>query len=357
MKILENINFSLLIPSILISSLGIFVLLSLSEGYARQQVAYTVLGILLFFTLSSIDYSMFFPFWKYIFIFMNFLLLLTLIAGKEVRGSLRWITFGSFNFQPSEFAKIILVFLLSYFFSKIAKEKPKLSDFFKSLALFLPTFLLVFLQPDLGTSIIIVLVYLMVLASSKINKVYFLIGFIIFGIISGPVWNLMKDYQKERIFVFLDPYKDPLGAGYNVLQSQIAVGSGLIFGKGFGHGTQSRLKFLPEYYTDFIFASFSEEWGFMGVILLFVLFGFLLWGILKVMVFSKDRFSFFVCVGVFTIILFQMFINIGMNVGIMPVTGITLPLVSYGGSSMLSTFMGLGFVNAVWKRAKQYPHL
>jgi rod shape determining protein RodA len=210
---------------------------------------------------------------------------------------------------------------------------------------------LVFIQPDLGTSIVLVLVVLGMLLYTNFNKIYFLILLSLFGILSAPVWNLLADYQKERILVFLNPQLDVLGAGYNVIQSLIAIGSGGIFGRGFSQGTQSHLHFLPAYWTDFAFASFAEEWGFIGVVVFFGLYTAFLFIILRVAFIVKDSFGSVLCFGVFLVFLVQFIINVGMNLGLMPVTGIPLPLVSYGGSSLLISCILLGLVQNVWTKS------
>lgn len=353
MRFLEKIYFPLFLPAFLICSLSITILLSLNSIYAKQQLIYVLLGVSAFFLVYDFDYTLLLLFWKYLLLVINLLLLVTLIIGREVKGSLRWITIGFFNFQPSEFAKLFLIISLAAFFSLNGSKSFNFKLIAKSFLIFLPITFFVFFQPDLGTSLIFCLIYFIMIIQMKVPKIYFIIAFVFLGLVSNPLWHSLKDFQKDRILVFLNPYKDPLGSGYNVLQSQIAVGSGLFFGKGFGGGTQSRFSFLPEYHTDFIFASFSEEWGFVGVFVLLALFTWLILSILKVLSVTYDKFGFFISLGVLVIVLFQLLINVGMNVGIMPVTGITLPLVSYGGSSVVTTFLGLGLVNSVWNRSKK----
>ena len=215
-----------------------------------------------------------------------------------------------------------------------------------------PLFGLVFIQPDLGTSIVIISIVLAILWFGGLKKIYFVVSLLLVGVFSTPLWSLLKDYQRERILVFLNPSLDILGSGYNVIQSSIAIGSGGLFGRGFGRGTQSHLQFLPVFWTDFVFAAFAEEWGFVGVMLLLSLFTILFFIILTISVKTKDSFGSLISIGVFTVFFLQFIVNVGMNLGIMPVTGIPLPLVSYGGSSLLTSAFLLGLVQSVWIHEK-----
>lgn len=347
MNIRNKLNFGIFLPSILICSLSVLVLLSLNPDFAKQQIFNIFVGLFFFFLLTIIDISVATVLWKQLFIFSCVLLSLTLLIGRSVKGSLRWITIGFFNFQPSELVKVFLILILANFFSNNYKDF-RFKHVIYSIFIFLPLALLVFLQPDLGTALVFAFVFILLILQTNVKKTFLLIGLILIGFSSQPIWHSLKDYQKDRILVFIDPYSDPRGAGYNVIQSKIAVGSGTLFGKGFGHGTQSHLRFLPEYHTDFIFATFAEEWGFIGVSLLLILYAIIFIFILKLIGKLDDKFDYFVCFGIFGMLLFQVFVNIGMNIGVMPITGITLPLMSYGGSSMITTFASLGIVNNIW---------
>jgi len=275
-----------------------------------------------------------------------------LVSGVVTRGAVRWLEIGAQQFQPSEFSKVALIlFLASLLRKRCGSVSRKI--FLLSLASTMLPVVLVYFQPDLGTAIILLTIWLGLIIAAGLKPVNLFLmlagglGFLV------PLWSLLKDYQRQRILNFLNPALDPLGGGYNVLQSTIAVGSGQIWGRGFGRGTQSHLQFLPEYHTDFIFASLSEEWGFVGSTLLLLFFAVLLLRILVIAREARDDFGSLLVVGVFSFLLPQVFINTGMNLGLMPITGIPLPLVSYGGSSLWVTMMALGLVQSVAMRRKR----
>ena len=230
-----------------------------------------------------------------------------------------------------------------------------LPSLLKPILLLFPFIFLIFKQPDLGN----VLVYLSILASliilSGISWVYILLSFLGITGLLPFFWFILKDYQKQRLLSFLNPQQDPIGAGYNSLQAVIAIGSGKIMGMGLGRGTQSRLMFLPEYHTDFVFASLGEVLGFLGGALVILLYLFLLYKILIIAINTENIFGKFIILGVFAQLFSQVFINLGMNLGLLPITGITLPLISYGGSSIISTFIDLGLVISVASYHKKSP--
>lgn len=345
---LKRYNPLVLILPILIFLLGIITLLSITPERASSQLVYFLVGLVLYFALSKLDYTVYRYYWKSFYAFVLVLLLLTFFLGQARFGSARWLGTSSFALQPSEFAKITVVIALSALISDKAGFLKTPINIFKLLLAITPIAGLVFIQPDLGTSIVIFAIFVGIVFYAGINKIYFLFMFIFFGVFSSPAWNILQDYQQRRILVFLNPTLDVLGSGYNVIQSVIAVGSGGMLGRGFGRGTQSHLQFLPAYWTDFIFASYAEEWGFFGVLGLLLLFAALLITIIYVASKTKDAFGSLLCIGVFVVFFLQFVINIGMNLGIMPVTGIPLPLVSYGGSSLITTMMLLGLVQSVW---------
>lgn len=274
------------------------------------------------------------------------LLVTTLIIGFETRGSSRWISIGALNFQPSEFAKPVLILTLAWFWSR---NKANWISIFKSFLYTLPIFVLIFVQPDLGTSLTIISIWGGLLIASNISMKK-LIMFILAGLLILPAsWFFMQDYQRERLISFASPEQDPQGIGFHSIQSTIAVGSGGVFGRGLGRGTQSRLQFLPEFRTDFIFAFIAEEFGFVGSSIVLVLYLIILLLIFQTLNRSRDRFGELICIGVLFMISVQVFVNIGMNVGLLPITGITLPLLSYGGSSLISVLICLGLVASVGK--------
>ncbi len=348
MKFSKRINWFILVLPILIFTLGIVTLMSTSPDLARDQLIFFIVGCIVYFLVATTDFRILGYYWKPLYIFTVLLLIITFILGREVFGSTRWLQIGLFNLQPSEFAKLVVLIVTAFLISSNISSVSSVKGVLKTALYILPIFGLVFIQPDLGTSLVILFIFISLLWFGGANKMYFIVGVLLFGVFSSPVWGLLKDYQKERILVFLNPMLDSLGAGYNVIQSTIAVGSGGLLGRGFGRGTQSHLQFLPVFWTDFIFAAFAEEWGYIGVLILLVIYAALLISLLYVAMTVKDSFGSLIAVGAFVIFFFQFAINVGMNLGIMPVTGIPLPLVSHGGSSLITSAFLLGFVQSVW---------
>ncbi len=344
MKILSLINWQIFITCALLLSIGILVIFSSSSELAVLQAISAIFGFLFFLIIANFDYRSTRSFILPIYLFSLFLLLVVFIIGIETRGSLRWIPLGFFNIQPSEFIKPVLILFLASFWSKnLATWK----NIIKSLLFTLPAVFLIFYQPDLGSTLAILAIWFGMLIAARISfkKLSILLLIAIFTIPFS--WFSLHDYQKQRLFGFLAPGSDPLGRGYNAIQSMIAVGSGEISGRGIGRGTQSRLQFLPEFRTDFIFASIAEELGFIGSILILILYAFLFLYLLRVAQSSYDGFGYLICIGIVSLLFFQTFVNIGMNIGLLPITGITLPLISYGGSSLVSTLISLGLAASV----------
>lgn len=336
----------MLIPIILILALGITVIFSSNQTLAAQQLIFAFLGIGGYFLMRWFDYRALSGFIKTLYTITIILLVITWIIGFETRGSTRWISVGALNFQPSEFAKPVLILTLAWFWSR---NKASWISIFKSFLYALPIFLLIFIQPDLGTSLAILSIWggLLIASNISIKK---LIMFLLIGLLILPAsWFFMQDYQRDRLISFVSPEQDPQGIGFHSIQSTIAVGSGGVFGRGLGRGTQSRLQFLPEFRTDFIFAFIAEEFGFVGSSIVLVLYSIILLLIFQSLNRSRDRFGELICIGVLFMISVQIFVNIGMNVGLLPITGITLPLLSYGGSSLISVLICLGLVASVGK--------
>jgi rod shape determining protein RodA len=353
MSFLKKSNLVLVITPILLFSLGFITHLSTSPNLVQSQLIFFLLGITIFAVMSTVDYRLLTIVSKYIYWFVLASLILVLLLGDRVLGSTRWIDLGFFNFQPAEFAKFGIVL---YIACRLADKEDTLKKI-KSAALFalelFPILVLVLVEPDLGSAFIIFATVVAVLLVAGLDYWIFLAGFALFGLLSGPAWALLQEYQKHRLLAFLDPTTDALGKGYNVIQSVIAVGSGGFLGRGFGRGSQSHLNFLPVYWTDFVFAAFAEEWGFLGVLFLVILFVVLLLTLLFVAYRATDRLGLLIVVGVFGTLFSQFLINTGMNMGIMPVTGIPLPLISYGGSSLLTTAFLLGTAHSVWIHRKK----
>lgn len=274
------------------------------------------------------------------------------IFGREIRGSLSWFYFGAFSFQPIEFVKLVIIIVLAKYFSLRHVELYQMRHIIISgIYMALPV-VLVLIQPDLGSALTLLFIWLGVILIAGIRRFHFFLLILSGSLAAILGWFfLLKDYQKERILTFLDPSLDPLGSGYSKIQSLIATGSGGFWGKGLGHGTQGILGFLPESHTDFILASFSEEWGFLGVIFLFVIFGVIFYRLAKNFLESQNNFARFFIMGFMIMLISQLIINAGMNMGILPITGIPFPFLSYGGSSLVSVFIALGIVQSIRVRS------
>ena len=323
----------------LILSIDIMCLYSAAGGqfdpYASRQLLYIAISLIAFYIIISLNYK-FWINWSYRILFASILSLVLIIPfGKRALGASRWIDFGFITIQPSEFAKIPIVLALAKFFSKIkANDIKKLKTIIKSFLIIAFPVLLIIIQPDLATTIIVLGVFVVMLFVIGIPLMYFYLSFLSLLLASPFVWfKFLKDYQKLRIINFLFPENDPLGSGYNIIQSKIAIGSGGFFGKGFLKGTQGQLKFLPEHHTDFIFTIIGEEFGFIGAIILILLYGYLIYYGYSVANKTNSTFGKLVAIGCSTILFLHLFINIGMTASLMPVAGIPLLMLSYGGSS------------------------
>ena len=344
-SILSRLDLYLILSTALLLIFGIMVIWSTDRGLAHKQLGFALVGVIFLCSISIVNYRKLFPLTPFIFGVALVFLLLTSVFGVKVRGVSRWFEMGSLIFQPSEFAKLALILFLPWVFGW-RRVSFRVRLLLSMMALGLVS-LPVLLQPDLGTVFVLICIWLGITFMAKVPMFYFLL-LAFLGISTLPVgWKFLAPYQRRRIYSFLNPRADPLGGGYNVIQAIIAIGSGQVWGRGFGRGPQSQLRFLPERNTDFIFASLAEEWGLLGVTIVSILFFVLLERILVVGRRTSDGFGALVCVGVFTMILVQFTVNVGMNLGLMPVTGIPLPLISAGGSSLLVTLLSLGLVESV----------
>lgn len=286
----------------------------------------------------------------FVYVGVLILLMLVLMVGVTVKGAQSRFDIGFFAVQPSEYAKLALIAVLAKYFSKRHELIGDFRYILVSGAYAFFFFVLVAIQPDFGSAIILFFIWFgMVLVSGIRLRHLITVG--VLGVVAfGLLWNVgFQDYQKERILTFLNPLADIQGAGYNAYQSTIAVGSGQLLGKGVGYGTQSKLQFLPEYETDFIFAAFAEEWGFVGVTLLFFLFGLVIWRLLLHARRGASNFERLFATGVAILFTSHFFVHIGMNIGLLPVTGTTIPFLSYGGSHLLTEFLAVGMVMAMGK--------
>lgn len=343
------------VSTILLSCLGLFglfILLTISRELFLQQLVFIAAGFAIIFVTSRILPGLLW--WLGPILYIGSLILLALsYFGPSIRGATRWIFIGGFQLQPSEFVKPLLLIAFARFIAQYPPRKIKYIPL--HVVLFLIPFLLVFKQPDLGSSIIYAAMWIAMMLGGGL-PIGLLIATVVGGFFLLPVfWNVLLPYQKDRIFTFINPALDPQGAGYNALQAMIAIGSGQLFGRGLGRGTQSHLRFLPEYHTDFLFATLVEELGFFGGMLLLIGYFALLWRIVGPLFRGKmELFPFLYSVGLFSILLTQVFINAGMNMGVIPVTGITLPYVSYGGSSILSVSLSFGLLFAIKKTQEEW---
>ncbi len=281
----------------------------------------------------------------YLYLGIVFLLILVLFVGEITLGAQSRFNLGFFSFQPSDPAKLVLIIVLAKYFAKRHELIGDFKHIIVSGIYALGIFGLVFIQPDFGSAIILFFVWLGMVLVSGIKVRHLLTVFLLGAITFGLMWQFVFfDYQKERILTFLDPLSDIQGAGYNAYQSTVAIGSGELYGKGIGYGTQSKLLFLPEYETDFIFAAFAEEWGLVGVTILFGLFGLVVWRLLKHAIDAATNFERLFASGVCILFVAHFFVHIGMNIGLLPVTGTTVPFLSYGGSHLLTEFLAIGMV-------------
>lgn len=288
-----------------------------------------------------------------LFLLMSFLLIILFGLGHIAKGAQSWFKVGLFAFQPADAMKLLLIIILAKYFSRRHVEIAHFRHIIVSgVYAFIP-FVLVLLQPDFGSAMIIFFIWFGMILVSGVSKKHLTLVFLIGAISFGGLWlGVLKTYQKDRIRTFLHPLADIHGTGYNAYQSTIAVGSGEILGKGVGYGTQSRLRFLPEYQTDFIFSAFAEEWGFIGVTILFLLFTVIIVRILMVSMVGATNFEVLYGAGVAIFIIAHFFVNIGMAIGLLPVTGVTVPFMSFGGSHLLIEFTALGLLVSMKKNAR-----
>ena len=356
-----------------------------------QHWAAGLVGLIVMFAIARFPYDRLLRLHWITYAITNFSLVLVLAIGTTALGAERWITIGSFNIQPSEFAKVGIIISLA----AVMHDRPIQSplDALKVAWVTVPPWILIFLQPNLGTALIFAAItigmlywagaslgWLALIFSPIISAVLFslylpawiawviLMGVaawislpwfriastviaVVVNLISGQagvlLWNVLHDYQKKRLLLFIDPNQDPLGAGYHVIQSKIAIGAGKLFGQGWLKGTQTQLNFIPEQHTDFIFSAIGEEFGFIGCMCVLLLFVGICWRLLVIAVNARDNFGSLLAIGVFSFVLFQTFVNIGMNINVAPVTGIPLPWLSYGRSALISNFMAIGLVESV----------
>lgn len=357
---LKKIDWLLLVPALLLILLG---LVSLYTGTLNmenpdwtlfnKQLVFFVIGSVIMIIASAVDYRLWRNYSLILYVASVILLAAVLFWGTTIRGTTGWFYFLGFGLQPVELVKFILVIVLAYIYSKRKGYEDRWTTIIMAAIVTLIPASLAMRQPDFGSAAVLMavgLAFFGLLSMRSKHLIILLVGIIIISIVA---WNfLLLDYQQERILTFLNPMRDPLGDGYNVRQSMIAIGSGQFFGRGLGLGTQSQLRFLPETQTDFIFASIAETLGLVGVVLVVVLFSLLFFRIIYIMRHARDDFSCYVIYGFGVIFFIQAIINIGMNLGIMPVAGLSLPFVSYGGSFLIMSMLAIGVIESIRLRQK-----
>lgn len=352
-RLVQYFDWGLLSLTLVICLLGIITLYSaVTAGIdTPQKVLY--IKQLIWYSMGLIAMIISFLFhykalerWAGVFYTICIILLITVFFfGKHVGGSRRWLTIASISIQPSEFVKIAIIIVLAKYYSNLAKTSGlKFKELFVPCLLVVIPFILIVQQPDLGTAMLIFLIASTITCFVKIERRTFIYIISFCGVMVPLVWFFLKEYQKQRILTFLNPELDPLGTGYHIIQSKIAIGSGMLSGKGFLRGTQNAFSFLPEEHTDFIFAVLAEEWGFAGSV--FLLFAFLMLIVcgLNIAYGCRDSFGTILSVGITAMLTWEIFINIGMVAGIVPVVGVPLPFISYGGSSILTVMISIGIL-------------
>jgi len=340
----KQIDFSIFIPVLVLVIISLSTLFSINPSFFRQQTVALSLALVAFFVFTKVDLRILSYSSKFIYIFIIIFLVLVLLFGIQVNNARSWFDIFGVRIQISEIVKPFFLIVIATFLSqKITKNIYRFVGF---AAIFFPVFFLIARQPDLGTGIVFFSSVALLFILSGFPKRYLLATFLSAMLILPIVFLTLREYQKQRILTFFDITSDPTGASYNAIQSLISIGSGGVFGKGFGGGTQSLLRFLPEQHNDFIFATISEDLGFVGSVAVICLFSFLLYRIYKIAMNSKN-YEYYLCMGIFGIFFFQVLFNVGMNLGLMPVIGVTLPFVSHGGSSLLSSFIALGMVSNI----------
>ena len=357
-NLFSRIDWILLVIALPITIAGLITMQSYGSGsiFFDRQMAWFAMSILAFFLCAFIDVSILKKTGVLVsfFLFLMGLLLLVFVIGHTSNGAKSWFSLGGFSVQPSDFVKPVLILILAKYFSRRHIAIGQIKHLFISGAYALVPFILIFLEPDFGQAIIVCLIWLGMALVAGIKKRHLLLlavaGVTVFVILWSFVFH---DFQKARITTFMHPLTDVHGRGYNAHQAVIAVGSGGLLGKGVGYGTQSRLRFLPEYQTDFIFAAFAEEWGFVGAMLLLLLFGLLLARILALALIGQTNFETLFASGIMILIISQVLINMGMNMGVLPVTGITLPFMSYGGSHLIMEYGALGILSAMRRNTRR----
>lgn len=355
--IFRGVDWFLFVPALMVSLLGLATMHSSSgeNAYFEKQVVWIAVAIIVFFAASIPEYRFLrrTPVVVSLYTGILFLLALVFLFGTIVKGAQNRFYLGLFAVQPADLAKLVLVILLAKYFDRRHIEIAHIRHILVSGAYSFGIFALVFFQPDFGSAIIIACVWLGMVLVAGISWKHLLALFIAALIVLSGLWQYgLHPYQKQRILTFIHPLADIRGSGYNAYQATVAVGSGELTGKGIGYGTQSKLLYLPEYQTDFIFAAYAEEWGFIGVLILFGLYGLIIVRMLLIAVHGADNFNMLFGAGVAVMFLSQFLVHVGMNLGLLPITGTTIPFMSYGGSHLVTEFAALGILMGMRRSAR-----
>ena len=347
-RLLENFDFILFFTTVVLCLVGIIFIKSatsmLEIDYAKRQLLYFSIGLIGLIIAVTFNYSKIAKHTILIYTLSVLLLIMVLLIGKGIGGAKRWLSLGIVGFQPSELFKITSILMIAYYLDKASKRVSKFKILICVFLIVILPILLIIVQPDLGTAISLIFVIFTVVFVSEgnIRNMLIITGM---GLASCPfLWKFLRTYQKKRLLVFINPDVDPLGAGYAIIQSKIAVGVGGLFGYGWKRGYQTHLNFIPEHHTDFIFSTIAEEWGFIGACVLLLLYAVLFWRMFNIATLTRDKLGLLIIVGIISLFAVHIFVNIGMAIGIMPITGLTLPFLSYGGSSLIVNMFLVGLV-------------
>ncbi|TSC95975.1 MAG: Uncharacterized protein Athens071426_372 [Parcubacteria group bacterium Athens0714_26] len=352
----KNLDWVLNFSILFIALASLVSLYSTDKASFYKQLIWYVIGLVLIFVFSQVDWR---PFLNYsrtiwgLYVFSVVLLVATYFFAPRIHGTKGWLVLGPFQFQTSEFSKFVLIVVFSWFWAKAHIGIAYSRNIFISFLYLIPPILLVLMQPDMGSALILFGIWFSYLLISGIKWKHLAVALLIFLIASVFLWmSYLKDYQKERIIGLFYPERDPLGFSYNVIQSKIAIGSAGLWGKGFGQGTQSQLKFLPEAQTDFIFAAFIEEWGLIGGLMIIIAFMIILARIVRIGLVSENNFSRLFCLGSVVLLLLHFILNAGSDLGLVPVVGVPFPFLSYGGSYVLTLSLIVGIIQGIVIRTR-----
>ena len=350
----------LVLPALALALLGVLTMHPFggADSLAPRQLVWIGIGLIAYSVLAIADMHSIRRSTVIVtgYLLTALLLIALLVFADPVQGAKSWFSFGAFSFQPADLAKLVLIAFLAKYFSRRHVEIRHLQHLILAGVYAALIIGLVLIQPDLGTAAILSFVWLGIVLASGISKKHLAAVFILGVVVAAGLWFFgLHDYQRTRIVAFLNPAADIRGAGYNAYQAVVAAGSGEVFGKGIGYGTQSKLRFLPEYETDFIFAAFAEEWGFVGVTLALLLYGLLIFQLLSLARRAATNFDALFTIGVALLFLAHVFIHAGINLGLLPVTGTTIPFMSYGGSHVVMEFVALGIVTSLARHARTVP--